>query len=124
MNETMNETNSQNWAEASNRMMNLWSETYSTWLNTWVWSSQRVLEFNKMLATQLETTQQEGRKYAEELSQKARQNSQVMQEVMQDGVKTYSANLNGWRATTESNADELNRRVAQMQQQFEAASVN
>jgi len=112
----------ENWLETPNKLFELLNETYTSVLNTWLWSTQRALEFNKLLVAQLEANQVEGRKYIDEITQKTRQGLQIIQEVWQDNMKSYSTNVSAWRAASEASVSELNRRVEQMQQRFEASA--
>ena len=111
---------SENFTQTPNRLFDLVSDSYSTLLNTWLWSTQRALEFNKVIVAQIEANQVEGRKYVEELNSKARQGLQIMQEVWQEGAKTYNTNLNTWRTASESSVADLNKKFEQLQQRFEA----
>jgi polyhydroxyalkanoate synthesis regulator phasin len=112
----------ENWTETPNRVLDLVSDSYNSLLNTWLWSTQRVLEFNKVLVSQFETNQVDSRKYVEDLSGKARQAIQILQEVYQEGLKTYSGNLSALRSASESSVAELNRKLEEIQQRFEASA--
>lgn len=112
MNEKLNET--------PNKVLDLVSESYSTLLNTWLWGTQRALEFNKVVISQLEVTQAESRKYLENLNKLNRQGLELLQEAYQEGVKNYSANVRNWRSATRSTVSELNGKLEQMQQQLDS----
>ncbi len=114
MNENMNQT--------SNKLFDLWSESYNTMLNGMLWGTQRMLELNKAVVGQLEVSQIEGRKYVEDLNAKTREGLQVVQEMWQDSLKTYNTNVSSWRNATESSVMDLNRKVEQMQQRFEVSA--
>jgi polyhydroxyalkanoate synthesis regulator phasin len=106
---------SENWNNTSNRVFDLVSEGYNTMMNAWMWSTQRALEFNKVMVSQFEVSQNEGRKYVEEFNSKARQGMQLAQEMWQDNLKTYSENLSAWRSATETSVNELTNKVEELQ---------
>ena len=86
--------------ETPNKLIDLISESYTTMINTLLWGTQRALEFNKVVISQLEVTQAESRKYFENLNKLNRQGMELLQETYQEGVKNYSTNVRNWRSTT------------------------
>lgn len=107
MNEKMN--------EAPYKVLDLANDTYNSMINVWMWGAQRLLEFNKVMVSQLEISQKESRKYVDDMNGKLRQGMQMFQELYQEGYKNYSANLNNWKATTEAAAADLNQKFDQLQ---------
>jgi hypothetical protein len=106
--------------ETPNKLIDLISESYTTMINTLLWGTQRALEFNKVVISQLEVTQAESRKYFENLNKLNRQGMELLQETYQEGVKNYSTNVRNWRSTTQSTVAELNGKLEQMQQQLDS----
>ena len=115
MNETMTET--------YNKLFDLANSTYTSWLNAMLWGTERVLEFNKSALVQLEASQTEARKYAEEMGAKTRQGVQLVQELIQENIKVYSNGITNLRTATESSVNDVNRKLDELQQQFVATAA-
>ena len=115
----MNET----WTTTYNRFFELANATYTSWVNALVWGAERTLELNKTLVAQLEVSQAQSRKYIEDINEKNRQAVQLLQETVQNGLKTYSNNVNNLRTATESSVADINRKLDDLQQQTQSELV-
>lgn len=112
----------ENWTETYNRALELANSSYNSWLNLLMWGTERTLEFNKAVVAQIEISQAGSRKYAEDLNNKTREGVQVAQEVWQKSLKSYSTGLSNIRTATESNVDELSRRIEELEQRLAMAA--
>ena len=110
----------ENWTETYNKMFELANSTYTTWLNAVMWGTERALEFNKTLIAQYEANQFEGRKYVQDLSDKARQSVQLAQEALNESVKSYTTSISNMRAATETSVNDVNRKLDELANQFVA----
>ncbi len=115
MNENMNVTYT--------RMFDLANATYNTWLNAIMWGTERALELNKTIIAQYEANQIEARKYAQDLAEKARQAALLAQESWRESVKSYSSNISSLRNATETNVNDVNRKLDELQHQFVATAA-
>jgi polyhydroxyalkanoate synthesis regulator phasin len=95
--------------------IDLLNRNYSSWINTWMWVTQRTLEFNKAMVSQIETMQRESRTYFEDWSNKFRQNAEFMQEWWQEGMETYNRNLETYRENTNKQIGEMVEQLDQLQ---------
>lgn len=105
----MNET--YNWTEIYNRAFELANATTNTWLDIVSWGVERSLNLNKALVAQFEESQREARKYINDLNGKSRESVELVNEVVQNSVQTYSNGISRIRNFGQNVANEVNQKA-------------
>lgn len=104
-----------------NTGLDLMNRTYSSYINTFMWMNQRSMEFGKAIFNQIEQTQKESRTYFEGWSNKLRQNSEFVQEMVQENIETYNSNLETVRNYSNKQMSSVVEQIEKVQTQTMAA---
>jgi len=100
------------WTTTSNKLFELYTDTYYSLVNNLIWGQERMLQFNKTLVAQIEASQTEGKKFVDEYAQQARRAQSIFQEVVEETTKATATNLNTMREASDASVAELNQNVA------------
>lgn len=99
------------WTNTSNKLFELYTDTYYSLVNSLLWGQERMLQLNKTLVAQFEANQTEGKKFVDEYAERARRAQSIFQEVVEETVKATSTNLNTLRVASDASVTELNQKV-------------
>lgn len=111
------------WTLVSNKMIDLYSDTYYGMVNSLLWGQEKALNMTKTLVAQVEANQAEGKKFVDEFTERAKKTQTLFQEVWQEGVKATTNNMNAFRVASDAAVVELDRKIESINEKLSAAPV-
>jgi polyhydroxyalkanoate synthesis regulator phasin len=95
--------------------LELANDIYGTYVKTLVVGQEKAMELTKLLISQAESFQTEGKGLVEEYAKQVQQAQQLLQNVVQGNIKGGSEIINQYRQTGEATISEMNARVEALQ---------
>jgi polyhydroxyalkanoate synthesis regulator phasin len=99
------------WTTTTNKIFELYTDTYYSLVNSLLWGQERMLQLNKTVVAQFEASQTEGKKFVDEYAERARRAQSIFQEAVEETVKATTTNLNTMRVASDASVVELNQKV-------------
>ncbi len=110
------------WTTLTNKVVDLYTDSYYSLVNTVLWGQERFLNMNKSLISQVESNQAEGKKFVQDYTERARRAQAIFQEVWQEGVKTTTTNFNAFRVASDAAVVELDRKIESINEKLSTAA--